>query len=52
VWTGHREPWGIEHASVLPLFTPELIQMMRELIPADRHASVAVSVIIKARKPA
>jgi hypothetical protein len=51
VWIGERIPYGVEEAALYPLFTPALIELMRELIPADRQATVAVSVIAKARKP-
>ncbi len=51
VWLGERIPYGVEEAALYPLFTPALIQLMREVIPAERQASVAVSVIAKARKP-
>lgn len=34
-----------------PMFTPELIASMRRLIPPNRHARVARSVIFTARKP-
>lgn len=49
---GKRTPFGIDHAALYPLFTPEIITLMRELIPATRHAQVATCVIAKARKPA
>jgi arsenite methyltransferase len=50
VWIGERIPYGVEQAALYPLFTPALIELMRELIPPDRQATVAVSVIAKARK--
>jgi hypothetical protein len=52
VWIGERVPYGVEEAALYPLFTPEVIDLMRELIPPDRQTSVAVSVIARARKPA
>jgi hypothetical protein len=52
VWIGERIPYGVEEAALYPLFTPALIALMRELIPPDRQATVAVSVIAKARKGA
>ena len=51
VWIGERIPYGVEQAALYPLFTPAVIDLMRELIPADRQATVAVSVIAKARRP-
>ena len=44
-------PWGVDQAALFPLFTPEVVALMRELIPPDRQDRVAVSVIAKARKP-
>jgi hypothetical protein len=51
VWLGERIPYGVEEAALYPLFTPALIELMREVIPPERQDSVAVSVIAKARKP-
>ena len=51
VWIGERIPYGVERAALYPLFTPALIELMRELIPPDRQATVAVSIIAKARRP-
>lgn len=51
VWIGERIPYGIDQATLYPLFTPEIIELMRRLIPAERQGSVAVSVIAKTRKP-
>ncbi len=51
VWIGERIPYGVDRAALYPLFTPAVIQLMRELIPPDRQATVAVSVIAKATKP-
>ncbi|MDR7542965.1 MAG: hypothetical protein QN120_01795 [Armatimonadota bacterium] len=34
-----------------PLFTPELIALMRRLIPPERQSKTAKSVIFTARKP-
>jgi hypothetical protein len=44
-------PFGIDQAALSPLFTPELIQLMRQTIPADHQDHVATGVIVKARKP-
>lgn len=51
VWIGERRPFGIEQAAIFPLFTDEVVELMRTLIPAERRDSVASSVIAKARKP-
>jgi hypothetical protein len=47
-----HQPFGIEQAATFPLFTDEVIKLMRELIPPERAHSVAISVIAKGRKPA
>ena len=52
VWIGERIPYGVEQAALYPLFTPDLIELMRRLIPPERLAAVAMSVIATARKPA
>jgi hypothetical protein len=49
---GEHRPFGIEQAATFPLFTDEVIQLMRELIAPERADAVAISVIVKGRKPA
>lgn len=51
VWVGGHQPFGIADASLMPLFTPEVIEVMRRTIPAERHDRVATAVIVKAKKP-
>jgi arsenite methyltransferase len=46
----HREPVSVDDLALYPLFTTELIGMMRTLIPADRQSAVATSVVITARR--
>ncbi len=48
---GEELPFGVDECEQYPLFTPELIALMRRLIPPDRQATVARSVIFSARKP-
>lgn len=45
----NRQPFGIGECAEYPLFTKELIALMKNLIPTERHDSVATSVVIKAR---
>jgi SAM-dependent methyltransferase len=47
-----RDPLIIDDCALYPLFSPEVIQLMRLLIPGDRHASVAISIVIRAAAPA
>jgi hypothetical protein len=51
IWVGGHQPFGIDQAALYPLFTPQVIEVMREIIPADRQDHVATGVIVKARKP-
>ncbi|HEX9682036.1 MAG TPA: methyltransferase domain-containing protein [Acidimicrobiales bacterium] len=46
-----RVPFGIDDVALYPLFTPEVIELMRTLLPPDRHDAVCVSLIVRARKP-
>ena len=48
---GEELPFGIDEAARYPLFTPDLIALMRRVIPAERHATVARAVNYMARKP-
>ncbi|GAA2393756.1 methyltransferase domain-containing protein [Nonomuraea africana] len=44
----HRQPMSIDDCALYPLFTPGVIRLMKELIPPDRHQSVAVAIVITA----
>jgi arsenite methyltransferase len=44
----HREPLGIDDCALYPLFSEEVIGLMRALIPAERHREVAVAVVVTA----
>lgn len=46
-----RASLSIDDCALYPLFSDEVIALMRRLIPADRHAAVAVSVVVKASRP-
>jgi arsenite methyltransferase len=52
IWVGGHRPFGIDQAALYPLFTSEVIEVMRRTIPPGRHDHVATGVIVKARKPA
>jgi hypothetical protein len=51
VWVGGHRPFGIEDAALMPLFTHEVIEVMRRTISSDQQDGVATAVIIKASKP-
>lgn len=45
-------PFGIAECALYPLFTDELLALLRARVPADRHDRIATSVLVAARKPA
>lgn len=47
-----RHPFRLDDAATYPLFTPELIEMMRDLLSPTHQEEVATSVTVRARKPA
>ncbi|SNR28768.1 Methyltransferase domain-containing protein [Haloechinothrix alba] len=47
-----REPMSIDDCALYPLFSDEVIRLMRELIPAERHSAVATSIVLAAGMPA
>ena len=46
-----RRPFGLEDAARYPLFTPDLIELMGDLLPEHQQDEVAVAVTVTARKP-
>lgn len=44
-----RHPFGIDEGEMYPLFTDELIDLMRKLIPVEKQHRIGVSVVLKAR---
>ena len=51
VWVGGHRAQSIDEASQYPLFTDEVIELMRRALAPELHDHVATSVIVKARKP-
>lgn len=51
VWVGAHRPTSIDEASQYPLFTDEVVRLMRANLPPERHDDVATAVIVTARKP-
>jgi quercetin dioxygenase-like cupin family protein len=47
----YRAPLSIDDCALYPLFSDEVIRLMRTLIPSDQHARVAVAVVVTARLP-
>jgi arsenite methyltransferase len=48
----HREPLSIDDCALYPLFSDQVIRLMRQLIPPGKHAAVAVAIVITASLPA
>jgi arsenite methyltransferase len=46
----HREPVSVDDLALYPLFTAELIELMRKLIPPERQNAVATSVVITTKR--
>lgn len=46
------EPFGIEECALYPLFGEELLALLRVRLPSERHDRIAMSVLVRARKPA
>jgi arsenite methyltransferase len=44
-----RRQVSIDDLTLYPLFTDELIDLMRKLIPADRQGAVATAIVVTAR---
>jgi arsenite methyltransferase len=46
-----RRPFGLDDAARYPLFTPDLIELMRRLVPPAQRDEVAVSIALTATRP-
>jgi arsenite methyltransferase len=46
VWVGGHRPFGIDEAALYPLFTTEVIEVMRRTIPPDHQDLVASGFIV------
>ena len=46
-----HSPMGVGDLALYPLFTPDLLDLMRQLIPPDRQDAVGVAVVVRARIP-
>jgi arsenite methyltransferase len=47
-----RSPLTLDDVALYPLFTPEVLALMRRLLPDDTRQHIATSLIVRARKPA
>jgi hypothetical protein len=51
VWMGGHRPSSIDEAADYPLFTEQVIELMRRTMTPEHQDHVATGVIVKARKP-
>lgn len=47
----HREPLSVDDCALYPLFTEEVIRLMRELLADDKQDQVAIAVVVRASSP-
>jgi arsenite methyltransferase len=45
-----RRPMGVEDCALYPLFTEDLLELMRTLIPVERRERVATAIVLRARR--
>jgi arsenite methyltransferase len=48
---GEHIPFSVDDAALYPLFTDEVIDLMRACCPPEAQASIATSLIARARLP-
>lgn len=46
----HRQPVSIDVLTLYPLFTDELLALMRRLIPEGKQDAVAVAIVVTATR--
>jgi arsenite methyltransferase len=46
----HRQPFGVEDAALYPLFTDDLVALMRRLIPLEKQDVIATAIVVRARR--
>jgi arsenite methyltransferase len=44
-----RSPMGVDDCALYPLFTPDVLDLMRTLIPPQRHQAVGTAIVVRAR---
>ncbi|MGH3466053.1 MAG: methyltransferase domain-containing protein [Kribbellaceae bacterium] len=47
----HRQPLSIDDCALYPLFSADVIRLMRTLIPSHQHNQVAVAIVVHAHLP-
>ena len=44
-----RTPMGVDDCALYPLFTPDVLDLMRALIPPRRRRAIGTAVVLRAR---
>jgi len=48
---GERRPFGFDDLRRYPLFSPEFLDILRRVMPPQRHDELVYGVVVTARKP-
>lgn len=43
-----RSPMGIDDCALYPLFTPDVLDLMRTLIPSERQQTIGTAIVVRA----
>jgi len=46
-----KKPFGLADLTRYPLFAPDFLDLMRRIMPPERHAELVFSIVVTARKP-
>jgi hypothetical protein len=44
-----RSPMGVDDCSLYPLFTPDVLDLMRTLIPPEQQETIGTAIVVGAR---
>jgi arsenite methyltransferase len=44
-----RTPMGVDDCALYPLFTPDVLDLMRTLIPTRRQQAIGTAIVVRAR---
>lgn len=45
-----RRPLGVDDVSLYPLFTPDVLELMRTLVTPERQRRVALAIVVRAER--
>lgn len=45
-----RDPVGIDQLALYPLFTDDLLELMRRLVPEQHHDTLATAIVVRASR--